>query len=78
MEKKTGFVGKMHVRFVCRTFFLRLETEIFMLSSFVLARNERKASCCFRNELTTLGEVHRPLSRFSIVAVARISDCLVF
>ena len=40
----------MHVRFVCGSFFLRLQTENFMLSSFVFNCDERKAGRCFRNE----------------------------
>ena len=50
-KKKQDLWGKCtSVSYVCGSFFLRLQTENFMLSSFVFNRNERKARRCFRNE----------------------------
>ena len=63
-------------RFLWGTFFLlRLQTELFMLSKSVTApQREEIEPALLGMGLTTRGEVSRPFSRFSIVAVARISD----
>ena len=56
-------------------FFFRLQTELFLAFKLVNApKREEIEPALLGMSLTTRGEVPRPFSRFSIVAVAIISD----
>ena len=60
-------------RLVCGDFLFRFAKRYFVASKLVFAPNREEIEPAhLRMSLTTLGEVHRPVSRLSIVAVAAI------
>ena len=62
-------------RFLWGIIFFRLQTDLFLLSSWLMPRKERKSSRLFSEWVWLLAErLSRSVFRFSRVAVARISD----